>query len=394
MRNKMMVLVALAIGVVPLVPTEVQAIPAFGRKYNMNCSGCHAPAAPRLNAKGHAFRWAGFRMPEEIGENQEVKNVSHYMSSRIRVRYVYSKTATKPASTNAFQFHDVSIFAAGALGKNFGAFIEVEQETDGPGLLAVMQGVWGTESRYWGVRGGQMHWLISGSVAGFDRPTGISRPTPVGSPTTKAIPFRLYKDQIGVEAFYVTGRNRLSFEVLNGVNLNGDGVEDNGSPETKDFAVINQFIYDDAGSGIAAAGYYGSLAGLDTAVSGAAHYTRLALTANKIFRNIELLGGYVYSSDKDLPVKVSPTSSMTGAAYWLYGGYTFPNSQTMFGRYEFLDTNKDVANQGNKRFVLGSVLPVSLPEYVRLAAEYTLDMPRATGALKKHGAALEVMFNF
>ncbi len=393
MRNKMMVLVALAIGVVPLVPTEVQAIPAFGRKYNMNCSGCHAPAAPRLNAKGHAFRWAGFRMPEEIGENQEAKNVSHYLSSRIRVRYVYAKTATKPASKNAFQFVDASLFAAGALGKNFGAFIEVEQETDGPGLLAVMQGVWGTESRYWGVRGGQMHWLISGSVAGFDRPTGISRPTPVGSRTTKAIPFRLYKDQIGVEAFYVTGRNRLSFEVLNGVNLNGEGVEDMGSPETKDFAVINQFIYDDAGSGIGVVGYYGSLAGLDTTGS-TARYTRVALTANKIFKNVELLGGYVYSSDKDLPVKVSPTSSMTGAAYWLYGGYTFPNSQTMFGRYEFLDTNKDVANQGNKRFVIGSVLPVSLPEYVRLAAEYTLDMPRATGALKKHGAALEVMFNF
>ncbi len=393
MRNKMMVLVALAIGVVPLVPTEVQAIPAFARKYNMNCSGCHSPAVPRLNAKGFAFRWAGYRMPEEIGENQEAKNVSQYLSTRFRFRYVYAKTETKPASTNAFQFVDASLFAAGALGKNFGTFVEVEHETDEFGVMAVMQGVWGKESRYWGVRGGQMHWLVSGGVAGFDRPTGMSKPTPLGNPTTKAIPFRLAKDQLGVEAFYVTGRNRLSFEVLNGVNSKGSGME-SGSPKTKDFVAINQFIYDDAGSGIAAAGYYGSLAGLDTAVSGAAHYTRLVLTANKVFRSVELLGGYVYSSDKDLPVSISSTSSMSGAGYWLYGGYTLPNSLTMFGRYEFIDSNKDVANQGNKRFVLGSVLPVSLPEYLRLGAEYTLDTPRATGALKKHGVALEVMFNF
>lgn len=393
MRYKMMVLVALFVGVVPLVPTEVQAIPAFARKYNMNCSGCHSPAVPRLNAKGFAFRWAGYRMPEEIGENQEAKNVSQYLSTRFRFRYVYAKTETKPTSANAFQFADATLFAAGSLGKSYGAFVEVEHETDETGVMAVMQGAWGTESGYWGVRAGQMHWLVSGGVAGFDRPTGMSKPTPLGNATTKAIPFRLAKDQLGLETFFVYGRNRLSFEVLNGVNSEGSGME-SGSPKTKDFVAINQFIYDDAGSGIGVAGYYGSIAGLDPDIDGTAHFTRLTLTANKIFKNVELLGGYVYSRDTDLPAAVSGTSSMTGAAYWLYGGYTFPNSLTMFGRYEFLDTNTDVANQGNKRFVLGSVLPVSLPEYLRLGVEYTLDMPRPPGALKKTGFALEAMLNF
>ncbi len=393
MRTKMIMLVALVAGTIPLAPREVQAIPAFARKYNMNCSGCHSPAAPRLNAKGFAFRWAGFRMPEEIGENQEVRNVSQYLATRFRFRYVYAKTETQSASANGFRFVDATLFAAGAIGKNFGAFVEVEHEADETGVMAAMQGVWGTESRYWGVRGGQMHWLISGGVAGFDRPTGINRPTPVGNATTKAIPFRLSRDQLGVETFFVTGRNRLSFEVLNGVNSEGSGME-GASPSTKDFAVIEQFVYDGAGSGIGAVGYYGSIAGLDPEIDGTAHFTRLALTANKIFKRVELLGGYVYSSDKDLPASVSSTSSMSGAGYWLYGGYTLPNSLTMFGRYEFLDTNKDVANQGSKRFVLGSVLPVSLPEYLRLAAEYTLDVPRASSGLKKQGAALEVMLNF
>src|SRR6266540_7090048 len=47
-------------------------IPAWARKYNMNCSGCHYPAAPRLNATGIKFRWAGYRMPDAIGENVDV----------------------------------------------------------------------------------------------------------------------------------------------------------------------------------------------------------------------------------------------------------------------------------------------------------------------------------
>ena len=32
----------------------------FGRKYKMDCSGCHAPAVPRLNAVGYRFRRVGF----------------------------------------------------------------------------------------------------------------------------------------------------------------------------------------------------------------------------------------------------------------------------------------------------------------------------------------------
>ncbi|MGE5760566.1 MAG: hypothetical protein ACM37V_09455, partial [Gemmatimonadota bacterium] len=40
------------------------AIPAWARKYNVNCSHCHYPAPPRLNATGLRFRWAGYRMPD------------------------------------------------------------------------------------------------------------------------------------------------------------------------------------------------------------------------------------------------------------------------------------------------------------------------------------------
>ena len=86
---------ALAVTAITFIPSAAHALPAWARKYNMNCSGCHAPAVPRLNAKGFAFKWAGYRMPEEIGENQEVKQIQDYHAARARVQYLVAKTETQ-----------------------------------------------------------------------------------------------------------------------------------------------------------------------------------------------------------------------------------------------------------------------------------------------------------
>ena len=384
----------LALAALAAAPADAHALPAWGRKYNMNCSGCHSPAVPRLNAKGFAFKWAGYRMPEEIGENAEVKQVSDYLAARGAFQYQYGKTEGQPADVSSFVLDNATIFAAGALGKNFGAMFEFSHKAAGVDLMVNLIGVWGKESQYVGVRGGEMHWLNEGSVAGFDRATGINFATPIGAPTTDAVPFQFDSHGLGVEAFFVSGKNRLSFEVLNSLSPTGQMAGPN-SPTTKDFAAIDQFIYDTRGSGFTVAGYYGSIDGLDTATASTAHFTRVAVTANKIFSHVELLGGYVYSKDSDLPVgRMFASPTMTGSAYWIYGGYTFPRTVTAFSRYEFVNPNTDAINAGSTRFVLGGVLPVSLPEYLRLAVEYTLDTPRAPGAARRSGLTLETLFNF
>lgn len=384
----------LALGATTLAPAEAGAIPAWARKYKMNCSGCHSPAVPRLNAMGTLFRWAGYRMPEEIGEAATVGNVSEYTAARTRTRYSYSKTEGQDASTSAFQLADVTLFAAGALGKNFGTFLELEHSAEETELVTSMLGVWGKAENFGGFRAGQMHWVLRGSLAGFDRPTGISTPTPLGSRNTTAVPFRFSTDELGVEAFWVNRKNRLSVELLNGVNADGSGME-KGDPDSKDIAVIDQYMYDDLGSGITAVFYYGSLNGLDTALTQTAHFTRFALSASKRTEKVEVMGGYVYSKDSNLPVgSVFSKDAVKGSAYWLYGGYTLPSKLTLFSRYEFTNTNTDVSGSGNTRFVLGGVLPVSLPEYLRVTGEWTYDMPRASGAKKKNGLAIELMINF
>lgn len=393
MRSRMVLcLVALAAAT---APRDAHAIPAWARKYNMNCSGCHSPAVPRLNAKGFEFKWAGYRMRDEIGESQEVKQLSEYLAARFRFRYVWDRTVTEPSSRNAFSLSDATLFAGGPFGKWYGGFLEFEHAADEVELVNNVYGVWGRERTFAGARVGQMHWLVRGAVAGFDRPTGITTPTPIsGALTAGGTPFRFSTDELGAEAFWVLARNRLSVELLNGISPEGKG-DESGTPSTKDVAAIDQFIYDDAGSGVAAVAYFGSVAGLDTAIGRTARFTRLGVTANKIVARFEAMGGYIWAKDRDLPVgTVFSRSSVTGTGWWGYAGYTLPSELTLFGRYEFVDTNRDASGFGNERIMFGGVLPVNLPEYLRLAAEYTFDNPRPTGANNRHGVAAEVMLNF
>ncbi len=387
--------------------SDASAIPAWARRYNVNCSHCHAPAVPRLNATGIRFRWAGYRMPEDIGQQVTVERVQNYLSVRGRMRYNYAKTEGQPASNSSFAFNDATIFYSGPFGKNYGAVFEFERAAeDNVELVAQIQSAWGTETSYWGFRFGQMHWLLREGLAGFDRPTGISTPLPVNNALTGGgIPFAFGNDQLGGEAYYMAGRNRISAQVLNGINSVGKG--DEGDPDTKkDFVITDQYLLDEAGSGITAVGYYGTLLGADAAApSATSHFWRLGLSASKIVNNFEVMGTVIYGKDSDLPVVgggAFATPTVSGLGYWVYGGYTLRKGGadaegstplTLFGRYEYADPNSDVSNNAKTRFLFGGVLPVSMPEYLRLALEYTLTTPQG-GGLKQHGLSTELMLNF
>lgn len=48
----------------PLWPRPTQAIPAFARRYETNCTSCHLGHFPQLNALGRSFRERGYQMPD------------------------------------------------------------------------------------------------------------------------------------------------------------------------------------------------------------------------------------------------------------------------------------------------------------------------------------------
>lgn len=398
-----LVITAIGIGVTPpvaqaSVPGRVtgsamaKVIPAWARKYNANCSMCHSPAVPRLNARGIQFKWAGYRMPEEIGENAEVTRLQDFFAARTRLQYQYAKATGEPTEVNRFSIDNLSLFAGGAIGKSYGGLLELERAADGEvEAIASASAVWGTERRFGGLRAGQGHMLLlGGGVAGFDRAVGISRPMPFGASNT-AVPLNLGGDLAGVEAFFVAGSNRTSVQVVNAVG--GEGA----SSTSKDFVLTDQYMWDAAGAGVGAAVYIGSTQGLSAEDAGArARYSRVVLTANKYLGDFEVLGGWVLSRDRDLPVGDEfSRARASGKAFWFSGQYTFrPTRLTLFTRWEERDPDADADNDADRRLVAGSVLPLNLPEFLRVAVEYQRDLPQGNLRPRRNGLAAEFQLTF
>ena len=371
-----------------------RGIPAWARKYNVNCSACHTPAIPRLNETGERFKWAGYRMPDELGEDVEVGKVQNYLAAGASAQYEWNKVEDEPTDISAFSLPAVTVFYAGPFGRHFSGFFEIEQGLEGEvERIAQVGGVWGKERSYGGVRLGQMHYLAEWGLAGLDRPIGISTPLALDEPVTGTVPFALGEHQLGAEAFYVLGGNRLSAQILNGVNAEGEGAVTD-ADNRKDFLVTDQLLVDSAGSGVQGVAYYGTITGLDPAFPDLnSHYWRLGLTANKVIRDFEILGAVIYGKDLDLPVG----GSTKGVGTWVSGQYTFSRAAetplTVFGRFEYDDPDTDVSDDANRRVVLGSVLPLNVPQYLRLALEYRRDMPQG-GLPKTNNVIGEIWLNF
>ena len=383
-------------------PNSVHAIPPWARKYSMSCAGCHQPVVPRLNATGLTFKWAGYRMPNELGDKMEVKKIEEYLAARAIVRYNFEKTQRANADVNALDVPSASLFAAGPVGKYYGAFIEFERTSDSRvDLIAQLSAVWGKENGFGGVRVGMGHLIVGGAVAGFDRPTGILSPLALERPlTSSGIPFSFAGDLAGAEAYYVAGsRNRTSIQVVNGAPQITRGDSPRSARPTTDFVLSNQLIWDAAGSGLSMVAYFGAITGLDSSnANGSSRYVRLAASANKFIGPFEIVGGYAYSRDSNVPFGDASgvaTSSPSGNAYWFTGQYTVPvSSLTVFGRFESLDPNRAIADDAIRRVVFGGVLPLNAPAYVRLALEYFRELPQLSGSARRNGLALEAQIAF
>lgn len=244
-----LVLVVVA-GVLLATVREAKAIPAWARKYNADCAMCHYPVVPRLNSFGHQFRRAGYRTPDEFNKEQDVSKVGDFLSVRARARFGY-ENKEGGIERSEFTLNDATFFYAGALTKNFSAFVESGIESTGDiEMLAQLQGVFGSSDRYVSIRAGQMHPLQRAGFGGFDRPTGIST-NPLHSTTLTTTAFKgggtsfsLATDQKGIEVAYVLGRSRLLAQVLNGLDLDAKGTATKGDIDPmKDYLVAYEHIW-------------------------------------------------------------------------------------------------------------------------------------------------------
>ena len=117
---------------------QAEAVPAFARKYKVECTVCHT-RPPRLNTFGERFLENGYQIPGTqdggIVEKLKLGNVTlglvhNYFAVRLRgnvYRQFDFETENEVKDTKELAFPEVvNLFFAGTLTKNVGTFIEIE----------------------------------------------------------------------------------------------------------------------------------------------------------------------------------------------------------------------------------------------------------------------------
>jgi hypothetical protein len=225
--------------------TNADAMPMFARKLGIGCAYCHT-VIPRLNETGYKFRAAGFRLPENIGKEEEKTfELGDFFSARIQSRYDTQATnqpngAPIPncpgnvcgsrTTTNAFSFMEATLYPlTGSWGKYFGSLSElsVSPEDFFEVENAYVRIVKGNAKNFFTSRIGIFHpWEGFGAS---DRPFSNARPlfqtTPI-SAGGRAIPYVFQPwglDEAGAEAGGEFGNLSLRAAVLGGTFMRWDG---------------------------------------------------------------------------------------------------------------------------------------------------------------------------
>jgi hypothetical protein len=364
------------------------------------------------------YRRMGYRTPDEFNKDQDLANVSNFVSGRIKTQFGYENNKGQVERTQ-FTSPDVSVFYAGAISRNFSGFIHVlANNSTNVDVHGHIMGNWGTPENMFMVRVGQMHMLNQEGVGGFDRPTGITLP-PIHALTltsTSALAngaaqaFNFDLRQKGVEVAYVRGAGKLLFQVSNGLNQTGSGTANLGDIDPqKDYLVAYEHLLDEIASGFTLFYYRGTnhgtvtpigTTGAPTSIGNRFDFSRYGFNLSKIFPVgglgfFEIQGGYIRSHDNNPSAVVNPgqlSPDVEGNAFYVESQqYVTGHELTFFERYSWMDLNAPRPNSTRKDYTIGVVMPIQTR--LRTTAEYTYTDNRFSG-ITGHLALLELQGNW
>jgi hypothetical protein len=405
--SKKHLFLAIVIGVSLLSSTQSYGLPAFARKYQMECTMCHEPV-PRLNEFGYKFRAAGFRLPEEIGKGEASSDYSNYIAAR--VVFAATDASTKGSDNNTtvnqagqsnISFSSASIYPlVGAFGPHVSAWSEfgyspaaVNNANPGTYLGTInignawMRLTYGDTASFWSFRIG-----LFSAIEGYgasDASIGVSSPLMKGaawswipSTATKAkLASTLYTPgtgETGVEAGWNMDRLSIRLGLFNGgyvsnnsfqaaIGGNASKLANSPSYNSKDLMLFANYILDEHGGGIAAYAFDGSVDFANPVVAGNPNmfpdnYLRYGLyLTSPTFAGFKLLAGLAMGTDKDWappgvgtdsaktplgPGKVSTDSTTSSMGYFIEPNFRLDKNWYFGARYDYFDPTTQSSNYG------------------------------------------------
>ena len=340
-------MMGIAMVAVMVIPATSQAIPAWARKYSLDCSSCHFGGTNRLTKFGKEFQVRGDRLASDASET-EIKelNLSNYMSLAGKFRFNADKDAVP--STN-FDVEALSIYSGGALYDNYSYFFEYylhepgketsstggQIDTATRGKLAEMYLLYNSNpegENYTFVRAGQItprliHHASTGARISISRPNTWNDNAGGGNLYTPRD--RSYGVTVGTH-----NPSGLIGEI--GVLNGGGGNSRPNQPENNNakdfFASASQFL-DEEGSYIGAYAYNGTYP-----ITGTSpfqdKFSRYAILGEFIRGDFVVSGAYSWGQNT-----LAAGGHRNPKAHYVEAGFNVSPISTLFARYDFFDSD-------------------------------------------------------
>lgn len=371
------------------------AIPAWSRRYEVDCSSCHV-AGFKLTRMGQNFLRSGH---QTVGW-EEKKDLDGNVSVAQKIRYNWGQTdidgATKPGSkTNSFEQHALSLYMGGPLQKDFSYFAELywhenSGNTSGASDLndfgrtkladAYLQYLNRTSDEvYTSVRFGQFGpYLLH--LHGVGARLSQDRPYVINSGSIGDNPYKPFTRQYGLEVSqYYKGLN-VAAAILNGTGGKLFNRVDNDLK--KDAYATLDYTFDDQGSMLGVYGYLGHYPlRVDNAVKYAGYddFNQLGVLGNYTRKEGAVVGAlfsgsnkYALTNEVTAPADTADTTiePKSMGFYAELQIYSLHARVQPFIRYDFWDPDTDV--KGNE--VSGPLVGVSWRalDWGRLSAHYQM----------------------
>lgn len=328
-------------------PPDAEAITAWARKYDLDCSSCHAGPMYKLTPMGAEFLRRGHRMSDD----EVAKEWNKLFSINTKLRVHDSDAAGHPST---FEVHAFSVYSGGPIASHFAYFTELYlYENTGRTTGAVNNDLGRSKladaylvytshpdkDTYTTIKVGQIspsQLLIYWNVGPRYTET---RPYIVNNSTVAPNTYRPFIRNFGAEVAQTFKQLHGAFGVLNGTGSSVTNSMD--SNESKDIYGTADYVLDNQGSAVGFYGYKGK--GLITPTSGTPW--------ENSFHRLGAFGQFTRGIFNFSAAITKGREQMTGSGIkadnvggLFEGDVEVHEKVALFGRYDYFDPDQDKPN--------------------------------------------------
>jgi hypothetical protein len=349
---------ALLLGIIgayaTFAPSPASAIPAWTRRYGIDCTSCHTGGGWKLTRMGQDFLRRGHSFKDDKPEG----SISDYTSFAYKFRL---NGGDKKLET--FEQHAFAIYTAGPLGKGFSYFTELYLHENsgkntgtsdfgdfGRSKLAesFLQYNYGKDDSYLSVRGGQLlpsvlHLHNIGARTSQGRPNLWSKST-INPGNT----YQVFSRQYGIDAAYRYKGGQAALGFTNGTGTAFNVVDNNQSKDV--YASLDYFV-GEGGSNVGVLYYKGKHPISDS--TGKLIYTdsydRWVAVGDYSRDHLNLKAAYLRGKDE-----IDAAGNTAKGSGYYAEAFVWPVERAgVFGRYERWDPNSSNSGDHSDGFTGG-----------------------------------------